>query len=174
MDGLEAISKKWGKPVREIVHDEQSQFKQMLHNWHEIYSRPSLADAEPFRWPGEREPYSISKAPGSKFRMTTEDQSPGLQVTDVMLWLFKRSLTGKDVGQKGARLLNLAFKRGLQNDMSFDGVGTAADKQYRAIMGGALTEEQEAGGQQMIKGYEEHRIKAMAEYAAQKAAKRDG
>jgi len=128
MDGLESISKTWKRPIREIVHDEQSQFKQMLHNWHEIYSRPSLADAEPLRWPGEREPYSISKAAGSKFRMTSEDMSPGLQVVDVVLWLFKRSLTGRDLGPRGARLLNVMFKRGLQNDMSFDRVGEDADE----------------------------------------------
>src|SRR5208282_2868636 len=134
MDGLESISKAWKRPVREIVHDEQSQFKQMLHNWHEIYSRPSLAEAEPLRWPGEREPYSISGAPGSKFRMTSEDLSPGLQVVDVVLWLFKRSLAGKDLGLGGARLLNVMFKRGLQNDISFAGVGEDADRKYGTIL----------------------------------------
>jgi len=30
MDGLESISKAWKRPIREIVHDEQSQFKQMI------------------------------------------------------------------------------------------------------------------------------------------------
>jgi hypothetical protein len=123
MDGLESISKAWKRPIREIVHDEQSQFKQMLHHSHEIYSRPSLVDAEPLQWPSEREPYSISRAPGSKFRMTPEELSPGLQVVDVVLWLFNRSLAGKDLGPGGGRLLNVMFKRGLQNDMSFDGVG---------------------------------------------------
>jgi hypothetical protein len=170
MDGLESISKAWKRPIREIVQDEQSQFKQMLHNSHEIYSRPSLADAEPLRWPGEREPYSISKAAGSKFRMTSEDMSPGLQVVDVVLWLFKRSLTGRDLGPRGARLLNVMFKRGLQNDMSFDGVGEDADEKYGKIITTPISEEQEAGGREMMRKNEKHRVRAMAEYAARKAA----
>jgi hypothetical protein len=173
MDGLESISKAWKRPIREIVHDEQSQFKQMLHHWHEIYSRPSLVDAEPLRWPGEREPYSISRAPGSKFRMTSEELSAGLQVVDVVLWLFNRSLAGKDLGPRGGHLLNVMFKRGLQTDMSFDGVGKDADRRYQKILKAPISDEQEAGGREMIKNFEHHRLQAMAEHSARKEGGRE-
>jgi len=175
MDGLQSISKAWKRPVREIVHDEQSQFKKMLYNWHEIYSRPSLANTEPLRWPLENEPYSISKAPGSKFRMTTEELSPGLQVIDVVLWLFKRSLAGKDMGPHSAGLLkNMVFRRWLQNDMSFAGVGAAADSQLGKMMTAPLTEQQEGDGAKMIKDFEDNRIRAMQVYAAKKASGHEG
>jgi hypothetical protein len=103
--------------------------------------------------------------------MTTEELSPGLQVVDVVLWLFKRSLSGKELGPRGARLLDATFKRGLQNDMSFDGVGKASNQEYGKIITAPISEEQEAGARQMIQNYEEHRIQAMQEYAARKASR---
>jgi Protein of unknown function (DUF3800) len=114
MDGLEEFSKSWGRPVREIVHDEQSEFRRMLQDWHEIWSRPSLKNSEPMRYPGE-EPRSLSRAAGSKFRMTTENLSAGLQVVDVVIWLFKRTLEGKDIGLNCGALMKQVFKKALQN-----------------------------------------------------------
>jgi hypothetical protein len=130
---------------------------------------PALhADAELLLWPGEREPYSISRAPGSKFRMTPEELSPGLQVVDVVLWLFNRSLAGKDLGPRGGHLLNVMFKRGRQADMSFDGVGKDVDRRYQEVLTERLTAEQEAGGREMMETFEQHRIQAMAEHSARK------
>ena len=133
MDGLDKASKAWNRSVREIVHDRQNQFEKTFVHWHAIYSRPELAKEEPVRWPGEQEPISLSKAPGSKLRLDTEDNSPGLQVVDVVLWLFKRAMTGQDIGPDGARLLNRVFQRGWQVDLSFEGVGCSLGEKLDEI-----------------------------------------
>jgi hypothetical protein len=170
LDGLNQASNTWKRPIREIVHDRQSQFERTLQQWHAVVSSPKLANAEPINWPGEKEPLSVSKVMGSKFRIATEETSPGLQVIDVVLWLFKRSITGKEIGPRGARLLNRVFQRGHQNDMSFEGVGDAAEQSLDNIMSAALSDKQQAAGAQMLIKNEEHRVAAMKEYAAQKTA----
>ena len=170
MDGLDKASKAWKSPVREIVHDEQSQFERTLRQWHAVFSRPDLADGEPTYWPGEDEPLSLSKAPGSKFRMATEETSPGLQVIDVALWLFKRVVTDKDIGPRGARLLNRVFQRGSQNDLSFVGVGAALEQKLGETMDAQLTEQQMEDGARLMAKAEENRIAAMKDYTMKKAA----
>jgi Protein of unknown function (DUF3800) len=170
IDGLGMASKAWKSPVREIVHDEQSQFERTLRQWHAVFSRPDLAKVEPWYWPGENEPLTLSKAPGSKFRMAREEASPGLQVVDVVLWLFKRVVTDKDIGPRGARLLNRVFQRGSQNDLSFVGVGAAVEQKLDEIMDTPLTEQQITDGARLMAKSEENRIAAMKGYMAQKAA----
>ncbi len=131
LDGMGNQSKTWKKPVWEIVHDRQSQFERTFQHWHDVISRPYLSAIEPVKWPGEKDPIRLGKVPGSKLRMATEETSSGLQVIDVFLWLFRRVLTGKDIGRDGARLLNRAFLRGYQSDFSFGGVEGDVEKRIQ-------------------------------------------
>jgi len=172
MDGLEGFSKSWGRPLREIVHDEQSEFRAMLRDWHAIWSSPSPKDVEPFRYPGD-EPISVSRGAGSLFRMTSEDRSAGLQAIDVILWLFRRTLDNKEIGPNCAALLNQAFRRGLQNDFSFDGVGAFMDDKFGQVLTTPLTAEQQAKADEKNAEFEANRQKQMREYADQKAASRN-
>jgi hypothetical protein len=171
MDGLEGFSKSWGRPVREIVHDEQSEFRRMLHDWHEIWSRPSLKDSEPIRYPGE-ERHSLSRAAGSKFRMTTEDLSAGLQVVDVVLWLFKRAINGTDTGPNCEALMNQVFKKALQCDFSFEGARAHMKEKFGEDLSPQLSAEKQEAAAKKMSEIEAQRQKQMREYAAQKAASR--
>jgi hypothetical protein len=170
MDGLERTSKAWASPVREIVHDAQSQFEKTFRTWHEVHSRPDLAEIEPVRWPGEDEHLLLSAAPGSVLRIATDETSPGLQVTDVVLWLFKRVVTDREIGPRGARLLDRVFLRGSQNDFSFAGVGDILEQKIDEIMEAPLSEEQMAAAARLMARAEENRVAAMREYLANKAS----
>jgi hypothetical protein len=46
MDRLEGFSKSWRRPIREVVHDEQDEFRKMLQEWHAMWSRPDLKGVE--------------------------------------------------------------------------------------------------------------------------------
>ncbi len=173
MDGINRASRAWKRPVREIVHDRQSQFERTLIQWHEIYSRPELVNGDPIHWPGEDEPITLSRVPGSQFRMATEEASPGLQVIDVVLWLFKRVTTDKEIGPRGARLLTRVFQRGYQSDLSFDSVGDAVERKLEDIWDAPFTEEQKRIGAELMAMSEENRIAAMRDYVAQKALEGD-
>lgn len=169
IDGVSRASKAWNRPVREIVHDRQSQFERKLIQWHEVFSRPELAKDDPIHWPGDDEPISLSRVPGSRFRMATEETSPGLQVIDVVLWLFQRAVTGKEIGPGGERLLTRVFRYGYQNDLTFDAIANSVEHQLDKIWDTPLTEEQKRAGAELMSRGEANRIAAMTKYATQKA-----
>ncbi|RBP18207.1 hypothetical protein DFR50_101151 [Roseiarcus fermentans] len=169
MDGLERFSKSWNRPIREIIHDEQEEFQRTLQEWHAIWSKPELKGVQPIIYPGD-EPFSVSRGPGSVFRMSTENGSAGLQVIDVVLWLFRRALDGKEIGSDCAALLQFAFKRGLQNDFSFEGVGAFMDEKFGPVFSTPLTAEQQAKAEEKTAEFETHRQKQMQEYAERKTA----
>ncbi|WP_221795219.1 DUF3800 domain-containing protein [Aquisediminimonas sediminicola] len=130
MDGVEAQSQAWRRPVRRIRHDRQSEFEAALRWWHDLY-----ANASPERVPlmmGEL--FKAQRAGGSTFEISTAEASPGIQVTDVVMWLFNRLHREKEIGADSLRLMQWVFRRARQNDFSFDGVLGALDARYVHIM----------------------------------------
>ena len=63
LGGIDLLSKKWNRPVREIIHDRQSQFGSALKTWHELVSN---AKPDILTIPGG-EKHSLRKVFGSKF-----------------------------------------------------------------------------------------------------------
>ncbi len=171
MRGLDDIARTLGRPVREIIHDQQDQFERTLQQWHGLFARPDIADQEPLHWPGDPEPRHVGQVSGSAFTFKTEEQSPGLQVIDVILWLFKRTLTGRDIGSQSERLLQRVFLRGKQNDLSFAGVGHQLNETMDSVMNSPMPDEQLATGNQMVARHNEDRLAAMKRYAEDKAQK---
>jgi hypothetical protein len=164
--GIEEASKIWNSSVREIVHDRQLEMENAFRIFHEIVTN---ASGEEFHWPGDP-PLSMRQVPGSILRMATEEGSPGLQVIDVILWLFKRMLVGQEIGPEGARLLRRVFLRGRQNDLSFSGVGQQLEVSLREVMSGELTEAEEEFSANFRAKTEQNRRIAMGEYATKKLA----
>ena len=114
---------------------------------------------------------SVSKAPGSTFRMATEETSAGLQVIDTVLWLLKRMFDGKDFGRNSAELLNWVLRRAYQHDFSFAGVGQTTEQSLAEFMDADLSETRTIEGAKLQSDYEEQRRKAMDDYTR---AKRTG
>lgn len=161
LSGLEGFSKRWNRPLRKIVHDRQSQFEGSLKEWHRMYSN---ASGEPIYRPGET--VVLRKVPGSTFEVSCSDDSAGIQVADLALWLFRQFLAGKELPEGAASILDYVFKKGYQSDFSFRGVGSQVYPTLREIMerdispesieaGRRLREEQEQVRQKLIAKYEE-------------------
>jgi hypothetical protein len=167
--GIDEASKVWNSPVREIVHDRQTEMETMFRIHHELVTN---ASEDVFRWPGDA-PLSMRQVPGSALRMATEETSPGLQVIDIILWLFKRTLTGQDVGSEGARLLQRVFMRARQSDFSFAGVGQQLEMEMQERMNAPFGEDKQEFSRDFRAKTEQNRQIAMAEYAAKKAASID-
>ena len=167
--GIDEASKVWDSPVREIVHDRQTQMETVFRIHHELVTN---ASEDVFRWPGDA-PLSMRQVSGSTLRMATEETSAGLQVIDVILWLFNRTLTGQDIGPEGARLLQRVFMRGRQSDLSFSGVGQQLEMEMREVMSAPFGEDKQAFSRDFRARTEQNRQLAMAEYAAKKAPSSD-
>lgn len=161
LDGLEGFSKRWNRPLKKIVHDRQSQFEGSLEEWHRMFSN---ASGETIHLPGET--MVLRKVPGSTFDVSSSDDSAGIQVADMTLWLFRQFLAGKDIPEGSAAILNYVFKKGYQQDFSFRGVGDQVERQLRDVMekdiapealeaGRRIRVEQERLRQHLIAKYEE-------------------
>jgi len=163
MDGLERFSESWRRPIREVVHDEQSEFRIMLRDWHAIWSRLDLKNVEPIQYPGG-ETRSFSRGAGSVFRMSTEQNSAGLQVIDVILWLFKRVQDDREIGPSCAALLDQVYKKGLQNDLSLRGVGAYMDDRYDTIYSTPFTADQQVKSEAQLLEFEKRRQSELQEW----------
>lgn len=167
MDGVEAQSQSWRRPVRRIRHDRQSEFEAALRFWHELY-----ANASPERVPlmmGEM--FKAQRAGGSTFEISTAEASPGIQVADVIMWLFNRLHRQKEIGADSWRLMQWVFRRAMQNDFSFDGVLGALDARYAHLMSEPMEEARlDAAREQlaMIDAGTKERVEA---YRIEKAAR---
>lgn len=166
--GIENVSKRWDSRVDEIVHDRQSEFEKTFKNWHEVVSDRRFIGEESRYWFGEDEPYTIGRAAGSKLRIATEETSPGLQLTDVIIWLFKRILDDKEIGSRSIRLMRKVYQRCHQSDFSFAGVGQAVEENIDLIMNMPMSEEKLEAGQSLMRQFESRRRAEMQGYIEQK------
>ncbi len=167
MDAVEVQSQAWRRPVRRIRHDRQSEFEAPLRWWHDLY-----ANASPERVPlmmGEM--FKAQRAGGRTFEISAAEASPGIQVTDVIMWLFNRLHREKEIGADSWRMMQWVFRRARQNDFSFDGVLGALDERYAHIMTEPMDEARlDAAREQlaMIDAATKGRVEA---YRAEKDAK---
>ncbi len=164
---IESQSNRWNRRVDTIVHDRQSEFEQSLKFWHQMFAN---AKADVATLPlGEK--LVLRKVFGSTLRMSAGADSAGIQMTDVVLWLFARSLKGPELPPRCGRLLTYVQSRAYQNDFSFIGVGTdlvrTLDEAYARDPSIRAYERAVGVGRES----EARRLQAMREYAEAKAAR---
>jgi len=164
IDGIEEQSKKWRRPVKLITHDQQMEFGRSLALWHELYSH---ASDEPLHWPGEQ-PRVLRRVFGSEFIMSKDGDSPGIQVTDVLLWLFKRVIAETEIGPDSWELLNYALKRAWYQELSFKHVGAQLRESMERMDSAEITEEMLLKGQEMSAHEREMRRERLADFAAER------
>lgn len=164
LDGLEMFSKRWKRPLKKITHDRQSQFEGSLTEWHRMFS---TASDVPIGIPGEA--IIFQKVTGSTFGVSSSDDSAGIQITDLTLWLFRQFLSGKAIPQNSAKILNYVFKKGFQHDFSFKYVGDQVEQQFKEMMardvppammeaGKRFSQDQEQRRQQNVALYEKDKL----------------
>lgn len=164
LEGIEKCSQLWKRPVREIVHDRQSQFQKTLRGWHELTSNAVSGVIE---WTlGEK--ISVRRVPGSSFRISSAQESAGIQMVDTILWLYRRGLEGKPVGEDSIKFMTYVFSRAHMHDMSFEFVGNRLEQFLAELNEKPFGPEDEARGREFLRIAEERRQRAMAEYAEDK------
>ncbi len=161
LDGLEHLSKRWKRPLKKIVHDRQSQFERSLAEWHRMFS---TASDEPIHRPGET--VVLQKVAGSTFEVSASDNSPGIQVADLALWLFRQFLLRKPVQNGVLAILKYMFRKGYFNDFSFNGVGSQLEKQYSEIMSNDISQRELEKGQQFLAEIEQTKKHLIERYEA--------
>lgn len=161
LQGLQSMSQRLNKRISSIVHDEQNEFGETLRSWHGLFSN---ASPDVIEWVGEC--YSLQWAPGSRFIMKPDHESPGIQMADVALWLYGQWLKGKDLPENCKRLLTFILENGWHADFSFKGVEESLLTEYGEILFGDMSEKKLEAGRALVKISEERRVASMEQYEA--------
>jgi hypothetical protein len=161
LQGLQAFSELWKKKICRITHDQQSEFGRMLQSWHERFSN---AAPDVIEWAGEK--YSFQWAPGSQFVIKRDEESPGIQMADIALWLYGQALNGKNIPKGCATILNLILENGWHNDFSFEGVHEYMMEKWGEVFFGPIEPEKLEAERKMVEEAEKTRLASMAQYEA--------
>ena len=113
LSGIERQSNVWRRPVEVIKHDRQHEFEPALKFWHEMYSN-ALDDVVQLPL-GEK--MVLRKVFGSRLEISSAEESAGIQIIDVILWLFARSLRGHVLPDGCQALLNYVYGRAYQDEL---------------------------------------------------------
>lgn len=159
LDGIDHFSKLYKKGVARITHDEQAEFATSLAAFHELFSN---AAPDQIRWAGEI--YSLQKVVGSEFEIKSDNKSSGIQVADVILWLYSQFRKDRELPAKCKAIVNYVLANGWESDFSFSGVERMMLKKYGPIFFGEITSEQEAEARALLAKVEENRLASMAQY----------
>jgi hypothetical protein len=160
LDGIDKQSKKWKRPVREIIHDRQSQFEKVLKEMHEIFSNAKHGIV---RAPFE-EPRSLRVVSGSKFMIESSENSPGIQCIDTVLWLYKKVLYDEGLLSDSKELMKHVFKYSSFFELSFRAAEASVTEQLKEINSEELSNEDYKKGQELLNEFEANRIEKMQSY----------
>jgi hypothetical protein len=159
LDGLDKYAKERKKRVARITHDQQNEFAKSLAMWHELFSN---AAPDEIQWGGET--YSVQKVVGSEFEVKADGLSPGIQVTDVVLWLYSQHQKQRPLPPKCSAIVDYVLSHGWESDFSFSGVEKSALKKFGPMFTTPLTPEQEKSARAWMEEAEKRRQASMAQY----------
>jgi len=159
LDGLEQHSKRFKRPVARITHDRQSKFKKTLELWHQMFS---TASPEPVRWAGET--HVFQKVVGSEFEVNEDSTSAGIQIADIVLWLYHQIHKARSLPAGCSEILGYVLANGWESDFSFEGVERHYIEKYGPTLATPLTEEQEKWARQMLEQAEANRLRSIEQY----------
>ena len=122
----------------------------------------SNASNEPIQRPDET--VILRKVPGSTFEVCASDDSPGIQVADLALWLYRQAIAGKSIPEGSTAILEYVFKKGSWRDFSFGGVGEQLNRQLRDLMEWEIPPEAIEAGRRFQEEQEQRRHHLIAKY----------
>lgn len=120
LTGLAARSQKMDRDVRRIIVDRQNEFntaQELLGNTYR-----SMKSAGPMKMMPGMPSLDWTHMPDTPFEFTAGDQSAGLELVDVYLWIAKRRFEGKPTSKEGLRLLYGQRHRGCTDEVSLAGL----------------------------------------------------
>jgi hypothetical protein len=106
----------------------------------------------------------LQKVVGSEFDVKADDKSAGIQVADVVLWLYSQFRKQRELPAKCTAIVQYALANGWESDFSFGGVTRIMQEKYGAILNTPITTEQEAQARELLAQAEENRLASMAQY----------
>lgn len=161
LNGIDLVSQKWNRPVREIIHDRQSQFGHTLTTWHNIVSN---AKPETIKLLGGEE-HTLRKVFGSKFTMSNSDESVGIQLIDTILWLFKKIQSNEGIPNNCSKLMNHVCRKGMYGEISLKGIYSYVADFFDKLEKEPISDDQLVKAQELLDFAECRRKEKMRKYS---------
>ncbi|MDZ4841675.1 MAG: DUF3800 domain-containing protein [Hyphomicrobium aestuarii] len=159
LKGLDNYSRRTKRRVARISHDQQSEFQRTLEMYHDLFSN---ASGDVISWAGDT--YCLQLVPGSALEILEDSQSAGIQVVDIVLWLYAQFRKGKELPDGCLSILEYVFSNGWESDFSFDGVDRASADQLEATMARPFTADDEGRARETLESFETMRQLSMRRY----------
>ena len=112
-------------------------------------------------------PDGAARVFGSRLEISEAKASAGIQIIDVILWLFSRAQKA-ELPPNCQAILDYVYSRGHLDDFSFLTAEAAATQHILEMEGRALTTEMVEDGRKLRLEIEERRLAGMADYARSK------
>ena len=160
MNGLHEALEGSGYKVGRFVHDQQQQFGRFFLEWYRVGSRFSL----PTHLTARITDIKPIATYDCKIEILPSRSVVGLQLVDVVLWLYKRAVNESLVGYpKCAELVQFVDDRSEVRQHSREQLSTDAERVHRDILRLPVTPEQLDKGRQISEELEQARRRRMLE-----------
>ena len=158
-EGISNAARDWDCEIDMIIHDQQTQFERTLREWHSLF-----AGAEPERIVhfGDT-PIEFADIRDSQFEMGDARVSPGLQIVDVVLWTFSRTVSNKPIGPTSTELYELCFSPKDMFILSLDWIVHELTYMMSAVMRQPMSDDQLLQGMRFLDQAEELRQRRIRE-----------
>ena len=155
--GIYESAKLWESDVDVIVHDRQSQFEQTLKEWHQL---SKSFDSAPMYYFGDMA-HKFPDISGSQLVMKESASSAGLQVVDIVLWAFSRSVSSKHLGPRASDLIGKCFNPRDLFHLSLDWVEYQVAVELTALTNRPLSRKQMREAKKLMNRVERKRLRRM-------------
>lgn len=164
LNAIETRSAIWKRPVEVIRHDRQHEFAAGIKFWHDMYSN-AKQDVVQMPFGGRM---VLRRVFGSTLEISNAKDSPGIQMIDVILWLFARAQR-EDLPPACQAILDYVYARGHLDDFSFAAAEQGTQKLIDRVEGQPLSSSAMEDGAKLRAEIEERRQAGMRQYALMKA-----
>ena len=162
--GIDNFSKKWKHDVEQITHDRQCEFGATLTEWHKRFSN---AKPDPLFLP-LGEVHYVRRVAGSNFVISASHESVGLQVSDVILWLYKQIDRGLDLQGQCSKIMQYAMNNTFFYEFSMQSMSVYLHNFLYMLDQKPITIEQMAAGQKLLGQLEAKKQQTMSDYVLKK------
>lgn len=117
--GIAMQSLKQSRKVREIVVDRQSEFNHAQDELAQVYRH--MTGIKQSMGPGMPE-FDMRNMPAASPKFLSSEESAGLELVDVVLWVAQRDSDGKTISNELLNMLGAFAKRGQTDEVSLAGL----------------------------------------------------
>lgn len=159
LGGIEMQSAAWQQPVECITHDRQNEFAPAIEFWHKMYSN-AREEAVVVPFSGK---LVLRKVFGSRLEISSARESAGIQIIDVILWLFSRSMK-QELPPNCQKFLNYVHGRAHSEDFSFAGAAAVTAALVDRVNSFDMTPEMIESSRALRDEMDQRRLQGMREF----------